>query len=315
MGSGFDISSAVYGSQIYTRFSKSVIRELLEEVEAANITNANNQKQGSGDGPCLSLTESSSQKLLSIVNDTQNQWDSTATPVTLPPGLELLMADVCGGSESPSMATKILNWKKNHRQTGFMDDYYWKDLKRCNRKICSLLQNELASQSIRDGLRRDRARIIANRTAEQWKKPMPSSSWDVATKLYDLRMTFLECRQNLKGMGKAAGKAARGTNGDTATGGEVPVEPDEQTALANATMKLPGVVAAGVPVAGGYDSLCVIYVKGPETEGGMSDLVRDEICNLWKELSSSDGKVLCPLSLRAAGSGGDNGLCASNLGW
>ena len=112
-------------------------------------------------------------------------------------------------------------------------------------------------------------------------------------------MAFLECRQNLKGMGKSAG---------------VPVEPDEQTAIADATMAVRGVVAAGVPGAGGYDDLFVIYVKGPATCGGKSDRVRDEIVNLWRDMSDgSNERVLCPLSVRAAGSGG--GLCATILDW
>ena len=124
-------------------------------------------------------------------------------------------------------------------------------------------------------------------------------SWDVAMKLLDLRMAFLECRQNLKGMGKLAG---------------VPIEPDEQSALADATMKLPGVIAAGVPGAGGYDALFAIYVKGPETNDGSSDQVRDEIGNLWREMSDeNDETVVCPLLVRAAGSG--DGLCATELDW
>ena len=251
----------------------------------------------------MELSGGSSCRLVALVNS--GEWDCTVAPFSLPPGLELLMADVCGGSESPSMARGILEWKKR-RRVGFMDDYYWKNLKRCNKRIVALLTEHFASQTIRDGLRRDGAVIISTRTAEQWKKPMPStwhlfegSSWDVALKLFDLRMAFLECRQNLKGMGNSAG---------------VPVEPDEQTAIANATMALPGVVAAGVPGAGGYDALFVIYVKGLATFGGKSDRVRDEIGKLWRDLSDgSNGRVLCPLSVRAAGSGG--GLCATKLGW
>jgi len=34
------------------------------------------------------------------------------TPFSLPPGMELMMADVCGGSETPSMVRKILAWKQ-----------------------------------------------------------------------------------------------------------------------------------------------------------------------------------------------------------
>jgi phosphomevalonate kinase len=294
VGSGFDISSAVYGTHIYTRFSEALVDEFLARMESPS---------SDGKGGVMQLSGGLSRRLVALVNS--GEWDCTFTPFSLPPGLELLMADVCGGSESPSMARRILEWKKR-RKVGFMDDYYWKDLKRCNKRIVTLLTDQFASQTIHDGLHRDGAEIISTRTAEQWKKPMPSSwhlfegsSWDVALKLFDLRMAFLECRQNLKGMGNSAG---------------VPVEPDEQTAVANATMALPGVVAAGVPGAGGYDALFVIYVKGPATCGGKSDRVRDEIGKLWRDMSDgSHDRVLCPLSVRAAGSGG--GLCATKLGW
>ncbi|KAL7438220.1 hypothetical protein ACHAXH_004490 [Discostella pseudostelligera] len=294
VGSGFDVSAAVYGSHIYTRFSDTLIDGLLESV--ASSSNA--------DGGGLQLSSKLSAQLVHLVNDVE--WDCTMRPISLPPGLELLMADVCGGSESPSMARNILEWKKKKRKVGFMDDYYWRDLKRCNKKVISLLSDQFTTQTFLDGLRRDGAMIISTRTAEQWKKPMPSSwhlfdgsSWDVALKLYDLRMVLLECRQNLKGMGVAAG---------------VPVEPDVQSAIADATMKLPGVVAAGVPGAGGYDALFVIYVKGPETCDGQSDHVRDAIGNLWREMSNeSDDRVVCPLSARAAGIG--DGLHSTNLEW
>ena len=133
-----------------------------------------------------------------------------------------------------------------------------------------------------------------------WHK-FEGSSWDVALKLLDLRLAFLECRQNLKGMGNAA---------------NVPVEPDEQSKLADATMKLPGVVAAGVPGAGGYDALFVIYVKGPETNDGSSDQVRDEIASLWREMSDTNDDILvCPLSVKSAKPGSSGGLCSTNLDW
>jgi len=294
VGSGFDVSSAVYGSHVYTRFSKGIINDFLE-----GITLSTNKDE---DG--LQLSKALSIQLMRLVNNTE--WDCTVRPVSLPPGLELLMADVCGGSESPSMARKILEWKKKKRKVGFMDDYYWKDLKRCNNKIERLLIDQFTSQAFLDGLHRDGSMIISTRTAEQWKKPMPSShyefegsSWDVGEKLFGLRMAFLECRQNLKGMGNAA---------------HVPVEPDAQSFLADETMKLPGVVAAGAPGAGGYDALFVIYVKGADTDDGRSDLVRDQIGNLWREMSDrNDQVVVCPLSVRAACAG--SGLVTSKLDW
>lgn len=205
------------------------------------------------------------------------------------------MVDVCGGSQSPCMARTILDWKKNKRKLGFKEDFYWRDLKLRNKKIISLLTNQFASQAFLEGLRRDGAMVISSRTAAQWKKPMPStwhtfegSSWDVATKLLDLRTAFIECRQNLKRMGNSAG---------------VPIEPDEQSALADATMKLPGVIVAGVPGAGGYDAMYVIYVKGPITKSGSSDQVRDAIEMLFSNMNGEKEKAICPLSVRAAGSG------------
>jgi phosphomevalonate kinase len=298
VGSGFDVSSAVYGSHVYTRFSKDVIHPLLEEVDKLNAD----------DNETLHMSGPLVNNLFELVNDTSKIWDCTVAPFSLPPGLDIIMADVCGGSESPSMAKKVMEWKRSSRKVGFMDDYFWKNLKRCNKKIASLLTKDFASIPVIGGLDRDGAQILANRTAEQWKKPMPSSwhefegsSWYVAGKLLDLRIALLESRQNLKGMGIAAG---------------VPIEPDEQTKLADATMKLPGVIAAGVPGAGGNDALFVLYVKGTETANGRSDIVRDRIGYLWKQLGEIDNEtVVCPLSAGAAGYGGENGLSVTSLNW
>ncbi|KAL3773113.1 hypothetical protein ACHAWO_008708 [Cyclotella atomus] len=243
VGSGFDVSSAVYGSHVYTRFSKSLIHSLLVGVDKLNTN-----------GESLHLSDTVARDLLDLVNDTTKQWDSTVTPFTLP-------------------------------------------------------KDDFAYTPVIGGLERDGAEILANRTAEQWKKPMPSSwhefegsSWYVAGKLLDLRMALLESRQNLKGMGNAA---------------SVPIEPDVQTKLANATMKLPGVIAVGVPGAGGYDALFVLYVKGEETSDGFSDKVRDNIGDLWNKMSAAadDEIVVCPLNARAAGYGGQDGLCVTNLEW
>ena len=108
----------------------------------------------------------------------------------------------------------------------------------------------------------------------------------------------------------------------------VPIEPDEQTQLANDTMNnVNGVVAAGIPGAGGYDALFVLYKKrgqqqnkqeGDEDNGEVVDEVRDEIAKFWMdwcEKKQKDGKrgVVCPLTSRFAGFG--QGLHISKLEW
>lgn len=45
----------------------------------------------------------------------------------------------------------------------------------------------------------------------------------------------------------------------------VPIEPDTQTALLEATLKVDGVLIAGVPGAGGYDAIfCIIADDGAD---------------------------------------------------
>lgn len=70
----------------------------------------------------------------------------------------------------------------------------------------------------------------------------------------------------------------------------VEIEPDEQTALANATMGIEGVLAAGVPGAGGQDALFAIV---------LSQSSRQKVEQLWSTWGN-DAVLVCPLMLRAA---------------
>ncbi len=65
----------------------------------------------------------------------------------------------------------------------------------------------------------------------------------------------------------------------------VEIEPEQQTALANNTMHMKGVLCAGVPGAGGHDALFAIV---------LSKTARADVENLW-----STNKV-CPLLLKAS---------------
>ena len=95
---------------------------------------------------------------------------------------------------------------------------FWDDLKSQNESIVQLFK-ELDQQQL-DGNFLD---SISKQVASEW----PSDSI-----FYKIYTSFLEIRKSLKQMGDAAG---------------VPIEPDEQTALCDATMKIPGVVTALVP--------------------------------------------------------------------
>jgi phosphomevalonate kinase len=74
----------------------------------------------------------------------------------------------------------------------------------------------------------------------------------------------------------------------------VPIEPEAQTALADATQALDGVIAAVVPGAGGYDALACLYVDKGDT--------KDRIGKLWAGWNV-DGTQVCPLAVEAGKSG------------
>ena len=83
IGSGFDVSAAVYGSQIYQRFNQANF-----EAEYASIS-----KQKICDDALFTC----------VTNE--ELWDQTVGVLQLPPGLDVIMGDVMGGSSSSSMVT------------------------------------------------------------------------------------------------------------------------------------------------------------------------------------------------------------------
>lgn len=81
IGSGFDVSSAVYGTQAYQRFGQEPFVKCLE---------------GNVPGDLIHKT---------VAVDTSN-WNQEVIPFNLPPHLDILLGDVCGGSSSTSMVSE-----------------------------------------------------------------------------------------------------------------------------------------------------------------------------------------------------------------
>jgi phosphomevalonate kinase len=229
VGSGFDVSSAVFGSHVYRRFPKCTLADLLQDLSAHSTTNI------------------SKNTMALIQRAVETKWGGGVVEgIDLPDGLQLLLADVCGGSESPSMARKVLAWKAS-RDKEDTTSAYWEDLEQINPKIIELLKKANASNGDGD--------------------------------YQELHLAFQESRKALKSMGEAAG---------------VPIEPEAQTALANATQALDGVIAAVVPGAGGYDALACLFVDKGDT--------KDRIGKLWAGWSV-DGTQVCPLAVEAGKTG------------
>lgn len=86
IGSGFDVSSAVYGTHVYTRFDQAPFESCLEASVSGGL-------------------------LAEKVAQSGALWNQRITAFALPPGTGILLGDICGGSNSPSMAKAVLAWK------------------------------------------------------------------------------------------------------------------------------------------------------------------------------------------------------------
>ncbi|CAO2819690.1 unnamed protein product [Amaranthus hypochondriacus] len=214
VGSGFDVSCAVYGSQRYVRFSPDV----LSSAQVAGI------------GPLLREV---------IVDVLEAKWDHQMTKFALPPRMTLLLGEPgSGGSSTPSMVGAVKKWQKSEPEKSL---YTFTKLSEAN----SMLENELkklrklaeeentAYDSIIDRCSLHKS----EKWIEQSTSPIEQA---VVEALFGARNAMLEIRGYMRRMGEAAG---------------VPIEPDSQTRLLDATMDMEGVLLAGIPGAGGFDAV------------------------------------------------------------
>lgn len=113
VGSGFDVSAAVWGSQVYRRFAVECLGDLLASNESKKVRSSFLAAE-----IVLTPAQLTAKSLLSILSPLLNdRWTSPSTsarvsPFALPPGTTLILADVDAGSNTPSMVGKVLAWKK-----------------------------------------------------------------------------------------------------------------------------------------------------------------------------------------------------------
>ncbi|KAG5183660.1 Phosphomevalonate kinase [Tribonema minus] len=271
IGSGFDVAAAVYGTHVYTRFSPTVL---------ADVLSATDGEEGVGDRLRFAVVAT--------------QWDLKREPIHLPQGFCLLMGDVQGGSSTPSMVKSVLKWRAAESTKDSSADL-WGKLAQVNNSIRELLQ-ELSGL---DGSGSSSSNSLSAAATYQHLSLLPSHqrgsvSSTASSSLCKLRDAFVQMRALLREMGDAAG---------------VPIEPPEQTALANATAALPGVLCSGVPGAGGVDAIYAIVVH-PSAASAVQDLWAS-----WQTVSSTgttdaQRPAVCPLLLRATGAAlGDGIVC------
>ncbi|KAL5552263.1 hypothetical protein UlMin_002439 [Ulmus minor] len=217
VGSGFDVSSAVYGSHRYVRFSPEVI-------SSAQVTASHAPLQ---------------EVILEIL---KGKWDHERTKFSLPPLMTLILGEPgSGGSSTPSMVGAVKKWQKTDPEKS---SDTWRKLSETN----SVLEIQLNTLSKLAQEHWDDYKSLINSCSvlkpEKWMEQAAKPSQEAITKaLLGARDTMLGIRYHMRQMGEAAG---------------VPIEPESQTQLLDATMNMEGVLLAGVPGAGGFDAVFAI---------------------------------------------------------
>jgi len=339
VGSGFDVSSATFGSILFSRIPPDVLGAFMEEALVSVC--GKTATVDSFAAFSLKLAQVSLGCQFSTVNDGGGKadddglWKFTAEPLVLPRGVSIMLADVVGGSETPSMVRKVLAWRdapENNKirqdndlssnieaeeGLGSVEDeksklennsfpisldeleevegiekdarrassrcsgpLLWRQLGAANARVASVFAalNRLEAQCSKEDY--DAGLLFcATHPRREWNFHKDGHESRVCRTLYRLSLALSRARTLLRSLGEEAG---------------VPIEPPQQTALANDTMEEPGVIAAGVPGAGGFDALFAVIIS---KDGGGGEEVIDVRGRVEKRWLLFGNKGLTPLPL------------------
>ncbi|KDQ53490.1 hypothetical protein JAAARDRAFT_136908 [Jaapia argillacea MUCL 33604] len=223
VGSGFDVASAVFGSQLYTRFRPEVLKDLMTDEPLPSVS------------------------LLSIISPSNRAWDYRIEPFKLPPFTRLMLADVDAGSDTPSLVGKVLKWRQADQAGAHV---LWESLNQFNQSFASAL-NRLSELHERDpGGYTSIVKYVASLQPVQWlaNPSIPESDRQIIEVFAEANYFSENIRAKMREMGKLSG---------------VPIEPPEQTALLDVCVSQAGVIAGGVPGAGGYDAIWLLVCDPP----------------------------------------------------
>ncbi|KXS20723.1 ribosomal protein S5 domain 2-like protein [Gonapodya prolifera JEL478] len=223
VGSGFDVSAAVWGSQSYRRFKPSSVEEIIVANEAGTL---------------------SAEKLVQMVDPVEGKrlWTSSVEPFKLPPRAQLILADVHGGSHTPSLVSRVLAWREKNPQ---LAEELWMELDDLNGKVTQGWRT-LVQLSVDDPKGYDNAvNLLEAKRGDDWlatakTATVPNESLNAFASLC---ASHRQIRILLRRLSVLVG---------------VPIEPPEQTRLLDAMSQVPGVVMCGVPGAGGYDAVFAV---------------------------------------------------------
>ncbi|KAJ3319626.1 phosphomevalonate kinase [Boothiomyces sp. JEL0866] len=174
-------------------------------------------------------------------------WDSVVSEFKLPPGVILQLGDVNCGSNTPKMVSKVLDWRLKNPEAS---KAAWDEISHYNKVVISEFK---ALVEIELNYKKEYYEVIQTVSAiipAKWCSC--ADTHGMIASLLLIRSAFVKIRKLLKEMGELA---------------KVQIEPDQQTDLLNKSMEIEGVLASGVPGAGGYDAIfCLIIGQSSRTK-------------------------------------------------
>ncbi|XP_024997030.1 phosphomevalonate kinase, peroxisomal [Cynara cardunculus var. scolymus] len=179
IGSGFDVSSAVYGSHRYVRFSPEVISSVQDAIRFMPLEEV-------------------------IAEVLKCKWDHERTKFSLPPLMNLLLGEPgTGGSSTPSMVGAVKKWQKSDPQKS-LD--MWKKLSEANTTLEAQLN--LLSKLAEEHWESYKSVIYScsMHQSEKWMEQASEAiSLEIVKALFGARDAILNIRCHMRQMGQAAG--------------------------------------------------------------------------------------------------------------
>ncbi|TFK44704.1 phosphomevalonate kinase [Crucibulum laeve] len=175
IGSGFDVSAAVFGSHIYTRFNPAVLNGLMNDTQ--------------------------SQPLHPTLSPSNSAWDYRIEPFRLPPLTRMMLADVDAGSDTPSLVGKVLKWRKEQSAEA---DGLWNELRELNGALAQTLLH-LSQLHDQDPVNYASAvKYISSLQPRQWvANPFqPPAEEPVVSSFYKVHEISQEIRGKMRKMGE-----------------------------------------------------------------------------------------------------------------
>jgi phosphomevalonate kinase len=176
IGSGFDVSAAVFGSQIYRQFSKEMLRTFID----------------------LPLSTQRTQ-FIALLEGLMRSTASNHTPFVLPPGIELALGDVDVGADTVSMVTQVQLWAHDAPEHSAR---LFAELQSNNQNFVLALR-ELCQ--LHDGDRQryqQQLATAAEQTYDEWQQQRSQSP--VCAVLCQTREVFQQIRRLLRELGTLA---------------------------------------------------------------------------------------------------------------